>query len=202
MAEKSVTRGYGLLEKVLAMQRAKVANRHITSELRSGRLLDIGCGAYPYFLTNTEFKEKFGLDSVGLVSSIDPIVLVRQDLSKKAVLPFDSNFFDVVTMLAVVEHLEAERLSGVLSEIRRVLKSGGLLVLTTPTRCADTLLKVMAKLWLVSSTEIEDHKDVYDHPKIKVALRNAGFTDAQITCGYFEFFMNLWTVAKKRDLSS
>ena len=46
---------------------------------------------------------------------------------------------------------------------------------------------------------IEDHKAVYDHPNINLVLRNAGFKDADITCGYFECFMNLWTIARKMD---
>ena len=36
--------------------------RLIPSHLRSGRILDVGCGSYPYFLAHTEFAEKFALD--------------------------------------------------------------------------------------------------------------------------------------------
>ena len=56
------TRGSGLLEPFLARLRARKANRLIPAHLRSGRILDVGCGSFPYFLSHTEFAEKFALD--------------------------------------------------------------------------------------------------------------------------------------------
>ena len=60
-----VTRGHGLLERFLARKRACMANQLIPSHLRNGRILDIGCGSFPYFLLNTVFTEKCGLDKIG-----------------------------------------------------------------------------------------------------------------------------------------
>ena len=45
-----MTRGKGLLEPMLADLRAQRANKLIPSTSRTGRILDIGCGTYPYFL--------------------------------------------------------------------------------------------------------------------------------------------------------
>lgn len=200
MAEKSVTRGYGLLEKQLAKQRAKVANRLIPTRLRAGRLLDVGCGAHPFFLLHTVFQTKFGLDhAVKPVEDNESINLLPFDLHKETVLPFDDDYFDVVTMLAVFEHIEPERLAGVLNEIRRVLKPGGLYILTTPAGWTDKLLRMFAKLRLVSSVEIDDHKDAYNHAKIVSLLLNAKFKEANITCGWFELFVNLWVSAEKEE---
>ncbi len=53
MTKDNVTRGYGLLERFLAKKRAKMANEIIPLALRTGRILDIGCGPFPYFLLNT-----------------------------------------------------------------------------------------------------------------------------------------------------
>ncbi|HBE45379.1 MAG TPA: hypothetical protein DDW17_08060 [Deltaproteobacteria bacterium] len=39
-----------------------MANSFISPYLRQGRILDIGCGSFPYFLKNTEFAEKYGID--------------------------------------------------------------------------------------------------------------------------------------------
>lgn len=200
MAEKSVTRGYGLLEKQLAKQRAKVANRLIPTRLRAGRLLDIGCGVHPFFLLHTDFQTKFGLDhAVKQIESTESINLLSYDLRKERVLPFEDDYFDVVTMLAVFEHIEPEILAGVLDEIRRVLKPGGLYILTTPAGWTDRLLRIFAKLRLVSSVEIDDHKDAYNHAKIVSLLLNAKFKEANITCGYFELFVNLWVSAGKEE---
>ncbi|MDP2947815.1 MAG: hypothetical protein Q8N88_06895, partial [Nanoarchaeota archaeon] len=56
------TRGTGLLEKYLAKKRAHMANKLIPESLRRGRILDVGCGETPFFLLNTKFNEKYGID--------------------------------------------------------------------------------------------------------------------------------------------
>ena len=61
-----MTRGKGLLEPMLADLRAQRANKLIPSSLRTGRILDIGCGTYPYFLAHTSFAEKFAIDQIPL----------------------------------------------------------------------------------------------------------------------------------------
>ena len=55
---QNVTRGHGLLESLLARLRANGANKLIPSEFRNGRILDIGVGSYPYFLSHTSFVNK------------------------------------------------------------------------------------------------------------------------------------------------
>ncbi|HET58563.1 MAG TPA: SAM-dependent methyltransferase [Deltaproteobacteria bacterium] len=52
------------------------------------------------------------------------------DLNAVAVLPYDDARFDAVTATEVIEHLEDFR--KLLREMRRVLRPGGLLVLSTP----------------------------------------------------------------------
>lgn len=199
-----VTRSYGLLEGILAKERCRLANRLIPTEKRSGQLLDIGCGSHPFFLTNTEFKEKFGLDKMVrpeqkvVLKERHGISLVNYDVEQAREIPFESNSFDVVTMLAVFEHIEPELLPELLSEIHRVLKPGGMYLLTTPAVWTDGLLRVLAKLRLVSPVEIEEHKDAYTHPRIGDLLVRGGFDRAGMKFGYFEVFLNLWATATKK----
>jgi ubiquinone/menaquinone biosynthesis C-methylase UbiE len=54
------------------------------------------------------------------------LVLVEPDQP----LPFDDNIFDLVTCIETIEHVRDVQLA--LSEIRRVLRPGGRLALTTP----------------------------------------------------------------------
>jgi len=70
-SQSSFTRGKGLLEPFLARMRAKTANGLIPDELRSGRILDIGCGSYPYFLSHTAFEEKHALDQLGPADGVE-----------------------------------------------------------------------------------------------------------------------------------
>jgi SAM-dependent methyltransferase len=196
-----VTRGSGLLEGFLARQRSRQARTLIPPSSGNGRVLDIGCGSYPLFLVGSEFAEKFGLDRVP-VSLPDELrsanlKIVKHDVHTGAQLPFPADCFDVVTMLAVFEHLEPTVLSRLLAEIRRILKPGGIYVMTTPAHWTDWLLKVLARLRLVSHEEIDEHQDSYRHPAIRSYLEGAGFASERIRTGYFEAGVNTWATAAK-----
>jgi ubiquinone/menaquinone biosynthesis C-methylase UbiE len=137
MKTSHIVEGYGPLDVFLAKQRYKVAERKIYSAKKSGRILDIGCGCYPLFLTIINFAEKYGLDkniepSVANKMEKQGIVLINHYIEKEEKLPFKENFFDVVTMLAVFEHIIPENLVKLHKEIYRVLKQGGIYIITTP----------------------------------------------------------------------
>ncbi|MBN8721827.1 MAG: class I SAM-dependent methyltransferase [Acidobacteria bacterium] len=200
--DNNVTRGHGLLEGFLANQRIKMANKLIIDKYRQGKLLDIGCGSYPLFLTKVEFSQKYGLDKMVQPSQIETlkkqnINLINYDSEENQSLPFEDNFFDVVTMLAVFEHIEPVKLPNLLREIKRILKPNGIYILTTPAVWTDGLLRFLAKLNLVSPAEIEEHKDAYSHKKIAQFLTKADFQKEKLQFGYFELFMNVWATATK-----
>lgn len=192
-----MTRGSGLLEPILAYQRSKMANRLIPASLRSGRILDIGCGSYPYFLAHTSFKEKFAIDKQ-LESDQHPEVSWHNlDLDISPVLPFEDGFFSVVSMLAVIEHLNPENVVRLFHESKRVLKDGGLVILTTPASWSNQLLQWMARLGLVSKEEIDEHVFTYTLPLIGWYFGSAGFEMEKLKFGYFEVGLNLWATAQK-----
>ena len=194
----SVTRGHGLLEGFLAGQRARRANSLIPDEMRTGRILDVGCGSYPGFLIGTRFGERYGVDRVAMPDVRHAgVKLVAHDVAAGSPLPFEGGFFDVVTMLAVFEHLEVPALRGLLHEIRRVLRPGGVYVMTTPVRWTEGILKLMSRVKLVSHEEVDEHKAQYSHPEIVAMLLEAGFDRAHIRHGTFEMRMNVWAVAVK-----
>jgi SAM-dependent methyltransferase len=166
--------------------------------LRNGRILDIGCGSYPAFLTATKFGERYGVDRVALSEvRIHGITLVEHDISDGSPLPFEDSFFDVVTMLAVFEHLDVQTLSGLLQEIRRLLRAGGIFVMTTPVSWTEGLLKAMSSVKLVSHEEIGEHKKQYSGREVASLLGDAGFDRSGIRHGTFELGMNVWAVAQR-----
>jgi SAM-dependent methyltransferase len=196
------TRGHGALEAYLARKRAQKANDLIPRELRNGRLLDVGCGSYPYFLATTDFAEKWGVDQLFSSESkleLDngPVNLIPFDAQRDLALPFASDYFSVVTMLAVFEHVAPDKLKLLLNEIHRVLKPGGSFVMTTPAHWTERLLKMMARLRLVSHFEIDEHKGAYSQADIRSAVELAGFKRGRINSGSFEASANLWATATK-----
>jgi SAM-dependent methyltransferase len=193
----AVTRGHGILEPFLARQRSKIANRLIPEHHRGGRILDIGCGSYPYFLSHTSFRQKFAIDQVTRADQQKEIAWHTLDLNATPELPFADGFFNVVTMLAVIEHLDPSMLVDLFVECRRVLHQGGNVILTTPASWADSLLDWMARLKLVSKEEIDEHVFTYTLPLIGWYFGAAGFAMTKIKFGRFELGMNLWAVAEK-----
>ena len=194
------TRGKGLLEPFLAHQRAQKANQLIPSNLRLGRILDIGCGTYPYFLAQTAFAKKFAIDQLPMPSQVASDYKIdgfSLNLNKNPVLPFDKDFFNVITLLAVVEHLNPDSMAMIFREIYRVLRPGGMVIMTTPASWSDGLLHQMARMQLVSAEEIDEHAYAYTLPLIGWYFGQAGFEMKKTRFGYFEFMLNLWAVAEK-----
>ncbi len=199
---EKVTRGHGLLERFLARKRRDMADSLIPETARAGRVLDIGCGSFPLFLTSTRFAGKYGLDRVASPQAIEGfkmqgITLLAHDLETATRLPFDDDFFDAVTMLAVFEHLNPQMLIDLTREIRRILKPGGVYVLTTPASGTAGILKILSALRLVSSEEIDEHKDAYSRSDVAETLRAGGFPQDAIAIGLFEFGLNIWAKARK-----
>ena len=193
------TRGRGLLEPMLARLRAQRANSLIPAELRTGSILDVGCGSYPYFLSHTVFEQKYAVDQIppnelGRELNIQWYIL---DLDSTPILPFEDNFFNSVTLLAVVEHLNPNSMATLFTETYRVLKPGGVVVMTTPAAWSDGLLKFMGRIGLVSAEEIHEHIFAYTLPLLGWYFGRAGFEMTKLDFGYFELMLNMWAVAKK-----
>jgi SAM-dependent methyltransferase len=191
------TRGYGYLEPFLAKQRAQVADQLIPNELRQGRILDIGCGSFPYFLSHTYFKEKFAIDQQQKPQSVININWFSLNLNDEPFLPFEDEYFSAITMLAVVEHLNPPSLVSLFTDVYRTLKPNGKLIITTPAAWSDGLLKVLARLRLVSKEEIDEHAFVYTLPLLGWYFGRAGFEMKAVKFGYFEFLLNLWATATR-----
>ncbi len=111
--------------------RAHQAKRFIRND-SSLKLLDIGCG-------DRHLIEKFSkLRAEGMD------LLYGQDAEKG--LDYDNDTFDYITMLAVIEHFNDYK--KVLEDCRRILKRGGLLIITTPKKSIEKFMR---------KEEIEQH---------------------------------------------
>ena len=121
------------------------------------------------------------------------------NLNEEPQLPFEDDYFNAVTLLAVVEHLNPDSMALLFKESRRVLKPGGMVILTTPAAWSDGLLKFMARINLVSAEEIHEHAFAYNLPLLGWHFGQAGFEMGRVRFGYFEFMLNMWATANKID---
>jgi ubiquinone/menaquinone biosynthesis C-methylase UbiE len=179
------------LEKILQFFRFKKIEKHIR---KNAKLLDIGCGFSAPLLTrfSPQIRLGVGIDIAVGVTSDKQISLIKSDLNSP--LPLEDSFFDIVTSLATLEHLENPQL--LINEIFRVLKPHGTLLLTTPTKWSKPVLETLSyKLKLISIQEISDHKQYFDSSSLKELCDNAGFSGFKHH--YFQFFMNNFAIAKK-----
>ena len=163
-------------------------------EHRDCQLLDIGCGWDASFLKSVEpyIKSGVGVDFKAPILTAGKIRTERLTLQDH--LPFTDASFDLVTMLAVLEHLENPK--AILQEIYRVLRPGGNLVLTVPSRAAQPVLEFLAfDLGVVSRAEIADHKVYYNRATLTLLLEEVGLEVT--THRYFQLWMNNFCVASR-----
>lgn len=111
-----------------------LAERLLREAGAGGRLLEFGAGAGRFALrlaSDEIFQEVVCTDILPRPSAFpNSIEWIEFDLNHT--LPLADGIFDTIVSVEVIEHLENPR--AVFREFHRVLKSGGLLVLTTPNQ--------------------------------------------------------------------
>jgi ubiquinone/menaquinone biosynthesis C-methylase UbiE len=174
-----------LLEPLLRWFRLRQVIGHIPAQ---SVVLDMGCGHKMSFLQAIadRIKQGYGVDFKVENQRVGNLEIRQLTFNDR--LPFDDNTMDVVTMLAVLEHIEAEE--AVLEEIYRVLKPQGKLVLTVPSVWAQPVLEFLSyRLKIVDESEIRDHKRYYDRRRLhRVLVGKTGFEAFHHR--YFQGFMN------------
>lgn len=128
------------------------------------------------------------------LASINNLSLVTSDLNE--ILIVESESIDVGLSLAVLEHLNKPDVF--LKEVHRVLKPGGVLLLTTPGPTSKPLLEFLAyRLHIIDEHEIRDHKHYFSSEELKHHLVVAGFKVENIDAQTFIFGMNNIVTASK-----
>jgi SAM-dependent methyltransferase len=183
------------LEWFLARRRYRWSLDYLTglqAEGRPVRGLDLGCGyrgAFVELANQLPGVEFLGAD---LEVAERPELLALDVAHLTSVeLPFVP---DVVTMHAVLEHLEDD--AGTLRWVHDRLAPGGVLLATVPSWQAKPVLEFLAfRLGVISAREIGDHKRYYDRASLLALAEGAGLEPVEHR--YFQVGFNNWLVARK-----
>ncbi len=136
---------------------------------RPGRILDIGCGR-GYMLRKLAAMgwECFGTEFPGQASANLPFTVYEKDPED---LGLQASSFDVVTLWHVFEHLKDP--FSTLKEIDRILRPGGLLVISVPN-IESLQAKIFGGNWI--HLDLPRHIYHFSPGSLSLALEKKGFT--------------------------
>jgi 2-polyprenyl-3-methyl-5-hydroxy-6-metoxy-1,4-benzoquinol methylase len=148
------------------------------------RVLDVGCGEASFAAALAEA----GAHVVGIDAAQEPLRRARErhprlELRRVAEgeqWPFADSSFDLVWAGEVIEHVADT--AAWLSELRRVLRSGGSLVLSTPTngRMELALAAVSARAFARRFDPLADHLRYYSRATLTRLIEGFGFYDVRV----------------------
>ena len=143
------------LDRLLESLRFEKAKPHIP---RGVRLLDIGAGDGAFLCSLNGYIQS----GVG----IDPILTHVVEISETCLLlpgrfPQDfgvcESLFDVITLLAVIEHIPTAELTTLADACWKMLVPKGRVVITVPHPCVDNILNILKTFRIIAGLSIEEH---------------------------------------------
>jgi len=158
-------------------------------------LVDLGCGD-GNFMWHVRHRIRTGLgidNGITAPVEMENISILPGNIDEK--MPVEDDFADVLVSIALLEHLTLPRVF--IDEVYRILKPGGLLVMTTPSPAGRPVLEFLAfRLGVISVKYIEDHKHYFSLPELQDLLKM--FTQVRIS--YFQLGWNTFITARKPTL--
>lgn len=144
------------------------------------RLLDVGCGTGTFLsMVSNKFHARVsGIDiSPGMIERSRELLGHRVDLrvGDSEHLPWEDKSFDIITCIASFHHYPSPEL--VLREMRRVLRSGGHLIIADPW--APNPFRFLVNLVLRSRFNSAGDVRVYTQDEMEKLLKDCGFTSAK-----------------------
>lgn len=140
------------------------------------QILDVGCGAGTSFPVLSDFGQIFGVDkseeAIKFCRNAGYFVLKKGEANS---LPFTDEKFDLVASLDLLEHIKDDR--GALSELFRVCRKGGWLVVTVPA---------FPFLWGENDLATH-HLRRYRKDELMKKIEEAGFKIKKLS--YFNFYL-------------
>jgi len=139
------------VDRWLQRWRIRVAGPYVP---KGARVLDVGCADGVLARLIPGISHYVGIDPDATERQTENVTIIR------GVFPDDlpeSPPFDVITMLAVLEHVPEAEQAVVANACARALKPNGRLLITTPAPIVDHLLGVLRFFRIVDGMAVEQH---------------------------------------------
>lgn len=133
---------------------------------KEDKILDIGC-------FDGELFKQLEKKAIGYSIGLDPLITEIVDKQNYKLIPGyfpealqNETNFDVITMLAVLEHIPTEVQTKLGQQFYDILNPSGRIIITVPSPFVDKILWVLTKLRLVDGMSLDEHygfktEDVY-----------------------------------------
>jgi 2-polyprenyl-3-methyl-5-hydroxy-6-metoxy-1,4-benzoquinol methylase len=142
------------LDRFIRDQRIARAVRFIRP---GSRVLDIGCHDGQLFrVVGPALREGIGLDP-DLAGNLEGRNYVLRPGRFPDDAPDETETFDAVCALAVLEHIVGSERVGFATAIARLLRAGGEAILTVPAPTVDRMLDVMMRTRIIDGMEAGQH---------------------------------------------
>lgn len=165
---------------------------------KKDQVLDIGThiGSFLHGLHKKGFKNIQGIDirlsSIKFGKAKYPEIAKRLTVYDGSKLPFNDNFFDVVTMFDVIEHIHD--LDKFFKEVCRVLKKDGLFVFQTPNKYINVIWETI--YWRSLTKWRKEHCSLLSTVSLKSLLKE-NFSSYKLEKFYLNTEFNRNKVRKK-----
>jgi 2-polyprenyl-3-methyl-5-hydroxy-6-metoxy-1,4-benzoquinol methylase len=136
-------------------------------------VLDVGCFDGTLFQRHANLiKQGWGIDMIATENSGKNNFTMYQGKFPNDVPSLPK--VDVITMLAVVEHIPINRYSQINKVCCELLNKKGLIIITIPSPLVDYILNILIKLHLIDGMSFEEHQHV-DISMVPKIFSNANF---------------------------
>lgn len=166
------------------------------SNKKESKILEVGCGDGRFLglLRESGFENLYGSDYSEAGVAFARLFLPGVDFTVADAtirLPYENNVFDAIFLIETLEHIQLNKVSLIISELTRILKPGGKLVITVPS----TLVPVHPKHY--QHFTVESLKNIIE-PQLKVKeIRGQDAANLKILQLLYKFLDNRWWQLKK-----
>ena len=138
----------------------------------SDSVLDVGTADGALFRVLHYLKDGTGIDPEAEPGSLENATLIR-GFFPEALPP--NRQYDIITMLAVLEHIQPDAQSQLAKDCFERLRPSGRLLITVPSPQVDDLLSLMKAVKLIDGMSLEQHYG-YNTAETPKLFCSAGFT--------------------------